>query len=268
MLFKNTSFLLNPLSYLGLVLISQLTACSTVVVEPATNTHTAQTTSGNKPKEPNLNTSSHLPVDLLPTGMTLLSSFSHDFNQDGMLDWVVVAKQDVGNGYFIRHPFVHISQANGSYKQLVNSPFETAWPETRRAGFTVKRVNSNDLLIISGPATPAELPPSTGPNEISLRQSYLFHFKQNDFVLQQYTYGSSFIYEKAATHDSYIFDIPKRLYKGNSVSNARCDFTPDAPCTSKFSWHKTVKNYPSLSLSSFKRFDQETIRELRKYTDQ
>ncbi|HPY39614.1 MAG TPA: hypothetical protein PLM98_03765 [Thiolinea sp.] len=263
---------LNPLTYLSILLLSNLAACSSSVPSSTPQQPTSTTSQApvaNKPVQPAkpaVTGSTKLPEDLMPTGMTLLNAFSHDFNADGVLDWVVVAKQDAGNGFYIRHPFVHLSQANGHYKQLVNSPFESAWTEKRHPGFTVKLVG-NDLLIISGPEKQSELPPTNGPNEISIRQSYLFHFTQGDFVLQQYTHGSTFVYQGKATHDSRIYDIPKGIYRGSTTSDTRCDFAPNQECNAKFGWNKTVANYPTLHLSTFKRFDSEAIRELSKATE-
>ncbi|MFZ1389750.1 MAG: hypothetical protein WBP46_18515 [Thiolinea sp.] len=263
MLFKTQ---LNPLIYLSIFLLGNLAACSTTLPMSTEQKPTSATNKPVEPSKPAVTSSTKLPEDLMPTGMTLLNAFSHDFNADGVLDWVVVAKQDAGNGWFIRHPFVHLSQTNGEYKQLVNSPFESAWPEKRRAGFTVKLVG-NDLLIISGPEKQSELPPTNGPNEISIRQSYLFHFTQGDFVLQQYTHGSTFVYRGKASHDSRIYDIPKRIYRGSTTSDTRCDFSPNQECNARFGWNKTVANYPTLHLSTFKRFDSEAIRELSKATE-
>lgn len=264
MLFKHCFASFTPSNYLSLCLLAGLTACTAAPIDststkPAT-TIKAPTPSSSQPAKP-----SQAPIDLIPAGMTLLSSFKHDFNRDGVEDWVAVAKQDVGNGFYIRYVFVYLSQTNGQYKQLVQSPFESAWQEKRRQGLTVK-LQGNDLLIISGPEKFSDLPPTNGLNEISLRQSYLFQYTNHDFVLQQYTHGSSFVYQGKVTHDSYIFDLPTRAYRGNRVGEQRCDFTPNQMCKDKLAWNKTVASYPTLSLSSFKRFDTETIRELSKAT--
>lgn len=250
-------------NYLSVCLLLGLTACNTVPVEPTLG-KTVVTEPSPAPIVSQTN-SSQSPAKLIPAGMSLLSSFKYDFNRDGMADWVIVAKQEVGNGFYIRPVFVYLSQPNGQYQQLVQSPFESAWPASRQPGLTVK-LQGNDLLIISGPEKFSDLPPTNGPNEISLRQSYLFQYTQNDFILQQYTHGSSFVYQGKVTHDSYIFDLPTRAYRGNRVGKQRCDFTPNQVCKDQFAWNKTVASYPILSLSSFKRFDSETIRELSKAT--
>lgn len=157
--------------------------------------------------------------------------------------------------------------ADGYYNQKSEQQAKAycSSPEKRRQGLTVK-LQGNNLLIISGPEKLSDLPPTNGPNEISLRQSYLFQYTNHDFVLQQYTHGSSFVYQGKVTHDSYIFDLPTRAYRGNRVGEQRCDFTPNQMCKDKFAWNKTVASYPTLSLSSFNRFDTETIRELSKAT--
>ncbi|MFI0399558.1 MAG: hypothetical protein ACH34X_10770 [Thiolinea sp.] len=91
MLFKTQ---LNPLTYLSILLLGNLAACSTTTPSSTVQekVSSSQTPAANKPvqpakpSKPAVTSSTKLPEDLMPTGMTLLNAFSHDFNVDGLLD--------------------------------------------------------------------------------------------------------------------------------------------------------------------------------------
>lgn len=204
------------------------------------------------------------PAELLTTGASLLQAFSHDFNHDNVPDWVLVEQQRSRNNWNIRNLRVHLSQAGGKYQQVVKSPLDEIWPEHRRPDFSVQLVGNGSLLVTRGPEKMSDLPNPAKGSEVSLRSSHLFRFVKGEFVLQRYTYGTTFISRQGeAFHDSTIFDLSKRIYKGSR--SARCDFTPDQPCREGFSWETAMTGIPHLTVGNLPRDDRETLVELNKY---
>lgn len=204
------------------------------------------------------------PTELLTADALLLQAFSHDFNHDNVPDWVLVEQQRSRNNWNIRNLRIHLSQPSGKYQQVVKSPLDEIWPEHRRPDFSVQLVDNDSLLVTRGSEKMSDMPNPTKGSEISLRSTHLFHFVKGEFVLQRYTYGTTFISPQGeASHTSYIYDLLKRSYTGSQ--SARCDFTPDQPCREGFSWEKVMKGLPHLSVANLPQDDRETMVELNKY---
>lgn len=221
---------INLISSSFIFMLSGLTSCNITTVAKANSAHPVlagqKTIYGNPPT-----------VLGLSAGQAR-GAFGYDFNRDGVTDWVVSTTQRSYEAWETHSLFIHLSQPNGTFRQVVNSNFDPSDGGDEPWGVSVKLTDCGDLLITSHNTSPF--------SSSDKRNSYRFRFVGSDFVLQEYTHGySGHSYGKYRV--SYIFDLANRIYRKSDTE--RCDNEPQKPCPSAVSKH--LGNVPTMTFGNF-----------------
>ena len=237
---------MNLISSSFIFMLSGLTSCNITAVAKANSANPVlagqKTIYGNPP------TALGLSAD------QARNAFGYDFNRDGVADWVVSTSQRSREAWETHSLFIHLSQPNGTFRQVANSNFDPGGGGDEPWGVSVKLTNSGDLLSTNHNTSPF--------SSSDKRNSYRFRFVGSDFVLQEYTHGySGHSYGKYRV--SYIFDLANQTYRKSDTE--RCDNEPQKPCPSAVS--KRMSNAPILTLGNFGGYAKvDNVNELEKYT--
>jgi hypothetical protein len=183
-------------------------------------------------------------------------AFGYDFNRDGVADWVVSTSQHSRETWITHSLSVHLSQPDGTFRQVATSSFDPGDGGDEPWGVSVTLTDSGDLLITNHNTSPF--------SNSDKRNSYRFRWAAGDFVLQEYAHGYSG-HSFGNYRASYIFDLAHHTYRKSDTE--RCDERLEKPCASATT--KRLGNLPTLTLGNFGGYAAvDNVMELEKYAIQ